>query len=1827
MKQRILSLLLALCMLMTAMATFPITVTAATQGMYTYTISGNKATITACSNTVTGKRVIPSLLGGKQVVAIGDYAFYGCAGLTSVTIPNTVTGIGEGAFYGCTGLTSITIPNKVTTIEKGTFYNCSGLTNVTIPDGVTRIGDHAFGYCSSLTNITIPASITTIGEFAFYNCSSLTNVTIPTSVTTIGDYAFRDCSGLTNITIPNSVTTIGEGAFVYCNLTDVTIPDSVTTVGGYAFFGCDRLTNLTIGNSVTEIGEYALKECDNLTGITIPDSVTIIANSVFTNCRSLTEINVSSGNTAFASVDGVLFDKNTKRMLKYPEGKTNTAYIVPDGVTTIGSGAFEYCDSLTNVTIPTSVTIIESSALYDCSNLTDVYYDGTEEQWNLISIDSGNTALTNATIHYQKSATQYECGANVTAVLDDEGTLTVRGTGAMYDYSTSGNVPWYKERGSIKKVVIESGVTTTIWSYAFYDCDSLTNVTIGNGVTTIGDSAFYSCNSLTNITIGNSVTAIGNDAFANCQSLTNVTIPDSVTTIGDSAFYYCDSLTNVIIGDSVTTIGWGAFYGCDSLTDVTIGDSVTTIGERAFYGCRSLTNVTTGDGVTTIGGYAFRYCDSLTNITIPDSVTTIGAGAFRDCDSLTDVTIGDSVTTIGERAFYGCRSLTDVTIGDSVTTIGWGAFEDCDSLTNITIPDSVTTIGNYVFCNCYSLTDVTIPDSVTTIGNYAFYYCESLTNVTIPDSVTTIGDRAFCICYSLTDVTISDSVTTIGEGAFANCESLTNITIPDSVTTIGEYAFYDCDSLTDVTIPDSVTTIGEGAFEDCYYLTDVYYTGTKEQWNRISIGSDNACLTNANIHYNYGKYEPTGDIAVIIPNDSGYMPEAINTITINGKGTAYGRFQILKSDGSIAKRVRVPYSVDSGFPQAVTTDDYGYATVAIGNITESRDYTVTFFGNGIQSKSEVMHVTVEPLHFKSGAEVIFEKGIQLGIGVGSEYEIGDLKASAGIFGLDLVGTCKNTFSFDYEYKNQKNAIELVSKSDYSAALEAKLGLFAEAGEKNLGGMEVALPKITGDAGAGIIFGAGYEDEDFNPNDPQDMDKLSRFLLLSVAGTAVGNVTSYIIAQMVESPVNTYQLGTVFKVNGGVKAMETEAGAPNLKFGGTIGGFDRSTVWSSLATMYEDGSLDYAASVDSGKGGELFQAGYKIKGGNDSAEAAFGADFYDNFAKESLQVTAETDPDFKLEKLSISSKKTQETSKLHKTTSTSTVNTITYDDQAAKAVAASYDMIDDFTKGEKAIFNKKELFQVLDKMSNSNQTGTFTTKQQKEEALSFHLPLKLAGFGLEFGVEGAESYDYVSESGIWENGTAYIQAKNDIQTEVEANTLTFDRILGYAEDNIDVILNSIFEAAVGMADEALAHGQATLQKIGDKVSGFVAKIVSPKSKTKAMSILTVEDETALFSTSSLAVTVGDPYIISVEDADGNELTDFSEHPMLLTLQYTTEQLTNAGVSDLSTLSIVRWDDEKGVYVNQGGTLDTLNACVTLEITKPGQYLLAVDNCPPAITQFTATQGMNPQIRAIVSDMSSISEFQFSIDDTILLDQSNFEEHYRHATGEFYYETEGLPAGEHTATIYAKDSFGNEITEAVCFTVDTLTSAITNVTVIPEIISEEVTVSAEVSDANLVLLNAEVTDAYGETVQYSVDMTEENGVYSANLPDIENGSLVAVWVSACTPSGNSSASEKQQAIVMKSTESEPVIVITNVSDNKVHVKCAGFDSSKNQTIYLGLYSANGKLLQIQSAKPDEDVIFSDVSSSGYVRAFIWENTDPVCKATKPILFVPDTETEND
>lgn len=377
---------------------------AETYGDLTYTVDTvyERISITKCKSSATGDIVIPATIGNYPVTSIGISAFQGCTGITSVTIPEGVTTIWEKAFRKCTGLKSVIIPDSVKSIGDNVFAECTSLTSVTLPEKITKINSSVFYFCTSLPSINIPDSVTTISYNAFYNCNSLKSITIPDSVTTIGGNAFYNCTGLTSINIPAGVTTMGVDAFINCsgltrvNITDLkawceiefgdedanplykaknlylngnliselVIPNDIIKVNNYAFRNCTGLTNVTIPDGVTTIGDYAFSGCTGLTEITISDSVTKIGSDAFYGCIGLTSITI------------------------------------PAGVTNIKNYSFGKCIGLTSITIPVSVTSIQNYAFSGCNNIKTVYYEGTEKEWNEISIESGNEGITETNIIY-----------------------------------------------------------------------------------------------------------------------------------------------------------------------------------------------------------------------------------------------------------------------------------------------------------------------------------------------------------------------------------------------------------------------------------------------------------------------------------------------------------------------------------------------------------------------------------------------------------------------------------------------------------------------------------------------------------------------------------------------------------------------------------------------------------------------------------------------------------------------------------------------------------------------------------------------------------------------------------------------------------------------------------------------------------------------------------------------------------------------------------------------------------------------------------------------------------------------------------------------------------------------------------------------------------------------------------------------------------------------------------------------------------------------------------------------------------------------------------
>ena len=331
----------------------------------------------------------------EGVTSIGDHSFLICEVLSKVVLPSSVSDIGEKAFSGCRSLKDVTLPTGIKRIAFGTFAGCA-LREVTIPDGVTEIGAGAFSVCEDLREITIPESVKHIGARAFYFCSDLKEITIPDSVTSIGEKAFYYCERLRTIEIPQGVTSIADGTFQRCSeLRSVILPDSLKVIGDEAFEECLLLHSIELPEGVTGIGEAAFRECDELAEVLMPEGLTSIGYGAFFGCSQLKEINVKERNTRYCSIGGVLFNADRTELICYPAGKSDGAYdvpqsvtsiapeafldalfeelTIPEGVASIGSGAFRYCSNLKELTIPNSVTSdIDELMFNNCTHLYSI---------------------------------------------------------------------------------------------------------------------------------------------------------------------------------------------------------------------------------------------------------------------------------------------------------------------------------------------------------------------------------------------------------------------------------------------------------------------------------------------------------------------------------------------------------------------------------------------------------------------------------------------------------------------------------------------------------------------------------------------------------------------------------------------------------------------------------------------------------------------------------------------------------------------------------------------------------------------------------------------------------------------------------------------------------------------------------------------------------------------------------------------------------------------------------------------------------------------------------------------------------------------------------------------------------------------------------------------------------------------------------------------------------------------------------------------------------------------------------------------------------------
>lgn len=463
---------------------------------------------------------------------------------------------------------------------------------VVLESGINNIGSYAFNGCSSLTSVIIPKGITSIGSGAFGSCSKLTSISIPESVTSIGTYAFRGCSSLSSITLPGKITRIREGLFVNCQkLQSLIIPDGVTEIGVSAFVGCNNLEKVFIPVSVLVIGSYAFASCDNLTNVYYAGD----------EHWWKTEVKRLNGNGPLANA---FIHYNATSI------KCTLAEVPEKAPSCLDSGNYRYfvcsiCGSIFKDAEGITSTTIEAETIAPTSH-TAVIDPAVEATCTTAGKTEGqHCSVCDAIIVQQKIIPALEhnfvngvctrcgapdgtCGDNLTWKLDDSGTLTISGTGAMYDFEEE--APWLALEP--QKLVLEEGITH------------------------ISDSAFYRCTSLTG----------------------TLKLPDSLTSVGYSTFCGCKELTGtLVLPKNLTDIGEIAFADCGFTGGLTLPEGLTALSGEAFRGCKGFDGkLTLPKSLTSIGAFAFRSC-GFTTVELYDAVETIGTRAFNDCGNLEKV--------------------------------------------------------------------------------------------------------------------------------------------------------------------------------------------------------------------------------------------------------------------------------------------------------------------------------------------------------------------------------------------------------------------------------------------------------------------------------------------------------------------------------------------------------------------------------------------------------------------------------------------------------------------------------------------------------------------------------------------------------------------------------------------------------------------------------------------------------------------------------------------------------------------------------------------------------------------------------------------------------------------------------------------------------------------------------------------------------------------------------------------------------------------------------------------------------------------------------------
>lgn len=772
---------------------------------------------------------------------------------TSVTIPKRidflpVQCIASGAFSGCKNLTSVTLPESVTTIERDAFSGCTALTSVSIPAGA-QVDVYAFRGCTSMpgyseTEIRVHEGNTVVKEKQFLNDAVVTTITIPDSVTSIESEAFSGCTALTTLQLPKNVENFGKNVFQNCSsLKSVALPNGVKEITSGMFSGCVALESITVPASVEKI-------------------------EIHDSCKNLKAFHAEPENATYKSVDGVLFSKDGKTLVKFPCGKEFWKYTIPDGVTEIAPGAFRDCRKLSFVLIPEAVTVVGENAFSGVSTNFALrgWKDSCAEKFaeesslNFVAVTSESQAFGDMPFDEAQKTFQFvifsDGNAHITGLQQDvwqniEIPAKIQGHPVAYvdwkvfrsmtnrrKFSVSLENEFFQSRDGL---ILSRDGKTLIGSLVH----ELEEDCIPAGVTTIAPRAFAECAGLMKLTIPENVTTIGDEAFADCQNLLFVKFlsPSNVTEIGKDAFRKIRTGAKfydmVLYGPRESYVE--TYAKQNKIRFASPREYAPRVPELEFVATR----VTDSQGIEyqlerdkkrNTDYYRVVHCDRVKTLfaAIPTKingipVTSIGYSAFEGCTYLEGITIPEGITRIEDSAFAGCISLISVTVPESVTYIGNSAFWACPALKEVQLPKNIQYFGLNVFSGCASLKSIELPNGINTLDDILFN-CNVLETITLPENIhirikfdELPNLKAIHVSPNNPDLKSVDGVLYSKNGKtllrFPRNSEIREFVVPDGVTCIG--SFKGCKNLVSVKIPEGVIHMDVNAFVNCPNLRSI----------------------------------------------------------------------------------------------------------------------------------------------------------------------------------------------------------------------------------------------------------------------------------------------------------------------------------------------------------------------------------------------------------------------------------------------------------------------------------------------------------------------------------------------------------------------------------------------------------------------------------------------------------------------------------------------------------------------------------------------------------------------------------------------------------------------------------------------------------------------------------------------------------------------------------------------------------------------------------------------------------------------------------------------